>query len=307
VEYLWINFQERKIDLRKYFEMTMKGVYYRQQNFIIGLRLQLSLVQDQMVKESLKKVLSVPIAFINKLITQYELNKIKNSSQEIEESKLKELSEKIVKSYIPDFDKKNLDFFNFPFNKDELITRIEKEIMKWFKNSNQSSNDLLKSIEKIIPKYFETPKFIRDPSAKIKDYSTSDLEGVWKFVFGEDDEFLQLQTYQISKWNFPKSHEFYKEYRNSTRYSDFARLQLLEISSYNNTLLDIVTSFENFLAYYFGIIVSMDPTKFMNTEGINKNCIKFMKELINEYNILIHSKYTDSDYKEFINRLIKQE
>jgi hypothetical protein len=41
---MWINFKEKKLDLQKYFDLTMKGAFYRQQNFIIGLRLQLSLV-----------------------------------------------------------------------------------------------------------------------------------------------------------------------------------------------------------------------------------------------------------------------
>ncbi len=304
---MWINFKEKKINLRKYFDLTMKGVYYRQQNFIIGLRLQLSLVQDQMVKKILNKILSVPLTFINRLITRYKLAGIKDSAQELEETKLKELSERIYRSYITASDEKNLEFFNFPFHKDDLILKIEKEIKLWFENLNQSSEDLLRRIEQIIPGHFEIPKFITNPDMKVKNYSISDLEGLWKFIFGEEDEYLKLQAYQLSKWNFSKSHEFYKAYRDSTQYSDYIRLQMLEIHSYGNAFLDIITSFENFLAFYFGIIASTKPKKFLNTRGINKNCKKPMKELIDEYKSLQQQRYSESDYKEFINRLVNQE
>ncbi len=304
---MWINFKEKKLDLRKYFDLTMKGAYYRQQNFIIGLRLQLSLVQDQLVKKILNKILSVPITFINRLITSYKLAGIKDSPQELEEPKLKELSERIYRCYITTSDEKNLEFFNFPFNKTDLIMKIEKEIRLWFENAHQSSAVLLRRIEQIIPEYFEIPKFFTDPDMEVKNYSVSDFESLWTFIFGEEDEHLKLQAYQLSKWNFSKSHEFYKAYRDSTQYSDYIRLQMLEIHSYENAFLDIITSFEHFLAYYFGIIASTKPKKFLNTRGINKNCKKAMKELIAEYKSLQQQKHSESAYKEFITRLVNQE
>lgn len=279
---MWLDFDRKKINLKTYLEETMHGVLYRHLNYILGLRIQLSMTYDQFMSVGLKSLGKNFLSFIKQ---PFLLAKIRNFSQSYvagENPNPKDLTKEIFHFFL-NAANEQLDFMNLLPNEEKLKQKITKQVITWVNKPEKDPNALLLEIQQIWQNHIPIPRIFTDPEENVKHYSKEELKTFWMYFFGGGSDYIQIQTSKLEGWNDKKAHQFYKKIKKQTKYPDFIRLQLLEFASYKHAFIDAVTSFEDWLAFYFGVIAKKQPERFLNTKGIYPGFKKQMKKLMDKY------------------------
>ncbi|MFX0086750.1 MAG: hypothetical protein ACFFAU_13850 [Candidatus Hodarchaeota archaeon] len=279
---MWLDFDRKKINLKTYLEETMQGVFFRHLNNILGLRIQLSMTYDQFKSVGLKTIRKNLLSIIKQPFLLANIRNFSQSYVEGENPKPEDLTEEIFHFFL-DETEEQLNFMNLLPDEEIVKQKITRQVITWVNKSENDPNTLLLEINQIWQNLIQIPRIFTDPEGNVKNYSKEELKTFWMYFFGGGSDFIQVQTSKLESWDDNQAHQFYKEIKKKTKYPDFVILQLLEFSSYEHAFIDAVTSFEDWLAFYFGIIAKKQPERFLNTDGIYSGFHKQMKEIIVKY------------------------
>ncbi len=324
----WLNLEEGYIDLYEYLKATMDGVLFRQLSNLLGLKIQVSLAQDQLIglitNSAIPQILSQKISEVEQLFknTQLEaifklfksfipikdpLQDITNFHRQLEDNKQiasQILADQLYLDLIKTNEKLYL-FFDCQLDEKEIKKQIQGLIEEW-KNHPQRTPELL--LQVIQQKWFqilEMPSFIADifeekiPSAS--KYSGDELKRIFRLFLCEDPENVGVLIQRLRLWDDKIPHTYYKSIKDQFTIQDLSRCNLLVHSSYIQATLDAVVSFEEWVTFYISCLVRTDPTRFLNNKGIHGRFREEMNSIKTAFEI------DTSEYTQMIDQLVQLE
>ncbi len=277
---MWIDFEKKKLDMNQYFSEVMNGVLFRHQTTLIGIRTQLSLTYTylfELASEIVKfGIFNQPeiIQFKNYLFDQ------KRRFLSNEEVDIKKIVRQMVVFFIRS--EEYVEFLQFSVDMNKTLREIEYEFKAWMKKESEPIDEFLKLLQQILKSNFENPLKLFEKKAN--EITLKESQILFRFMFGGGNKTLELQKDQIKQWNDNQPQLFILDIRNKFNIQSLINLQLLEHNSYKYAIIDLATSFEDWIAFYISLMVKDNPRRFQNT-NVSKRFKDEIADLLNEFEI----------------------
>jgi len=298
---MWIDFENRTVDLEKLLTETMNSVLYRQQNYVYGLRIQLSLCHDEMnsaIKNTLLK------SFISLIKVPAIMLKVQEATQKFKAGN--ELHSEELINYVVDFiissQGKYVKFMGVNIDKKKLNENLRKPIIECIEQSDTNALSFINNLVEAVKEQL-SPVNLLYSGRKPSDFSKKEMQEYWQYLFGGRDKTYTVQGDLLKESKLENLHSFYKKAKKNYSFQDIIRLQLLESFSYQQAIIDAVISFENWLSEYVRYLVYNDPGRALNIKGIHPRFKNNMIELKTEYDLL-SSNFNETVIKKIIDQEI---
>lgn len=297
---IWVDIVKEQFIFSGYLHHMLYRVLYRQQNLLIGSKIQIKLVEDLFTRLrspfSFQSLKSNFVFHLKYVLFRRSDNKEKLANDE-------KYIETLTKSVI---DQKDGLYSKLGLKKDILIRELQPIVHKWIKTSPDDYKKLDAMIQEKLYDQFPQIRKITHPEKKLAMKTHNEFQQMLNFMYSDIERQVTLQKLQLELWEKENNKNYLKLIQKQYLYQDLLFLKKQQDFSYKTAFIDMIITFEEWLTFYIIYIVQQDPQRFLNSNGLSKQpwLKKSMEKLESEFKIF---KTDEKKRSEIVSKLINRE